>query len=79
MAGDSAHTSRSHKAHWGNLCGFLGKGLEGRTALSFLPLNTEILASKQQCAVPDTQINQTATSSGTSCDAATSRATASSN
>jgi hypothetical protein len=31
-----------------------GKGLEGRTALSFLPLNTEIIASKQQGVVLDT-------------------------
>ena len=33
---------------FGNLCGFLGKGLEGRTSLDFLPLNTEIIAPNQQ-------------------------------
>jgi hypothetical protein len=32
----------------GNLFGFLGKGLEGRISLDFLPLNTEIIAPKQQ-------------------------------
>ena len=36
-----------------NLCGFLGKGLEGRTAVSFLPLNTVILAPNQQGVVLD--------------------------
>ena len=53
---DSGVGFRQHQQRQGSafviLCGFLGKGLEGRTSLGFLPLNTEIIALKQQDVAP---------------------------
>jgi hypothetical protein len=40
MAGDSAHTSKSHRAHFGTPMGFW-EGLRERVSMNLLPLTRE--------------------------------------
>ena len=78
VAGDSASTSRDQEAHLENLYGFLGKGFEGRVSLNLLPLNMRTIVPGERDRASGTQDVQAVTSSGASCSAATSMATASS-